>query len=438
MSDPSLARRTAAAMSRRRFLRVSAIATGAVPTAAALLEACTRSPEPAKPRPSQVVVGSGHATAPTTLPISEANPPIDSGLPIEKDATIRIYEWREYLSRKVLDGFATKYGARVEVSSFDNREKGLSAIQNGAVFDVFFPTVDQLAGLAAARLLQPLNPDYLPNARHLWPQFSAPIGPYYDAGLHYSVPYTVFSTGIGWRSDLVAGRDSPPALDDPYGIYWNPRYRGSVGLYDDYREVLATALLREGIADVNTGNASLLARAGSGVAQLRARVHATFDAEGAYEGLPRGEFAIHQAWSGDILSARRFGRSDALGTTNLLRYFWPTDGRGVIGADLIAIPANAPSPVLAHAFLNHLLDPKVALANFAWNGYQPPVDGTAPEAFSNRRSPLSGLVPPNLRSAILSPEDVQRALVLRPLTPTAQGLWLKEWQAMAPGASSSI
>src|SRR5439155_9059262 len=73
LSDPSLARRTAAVMSRRRFLRVSAIATGAVPTAAALLEACTRSPEPAKPRPSHVVVGSGHATAPTTLPISEAN-----------------------------------------------------------------------------------------------------------------------------------------------------------------------------------------------------------------------------------------------------------------------------------------------------------------------------------------------------------------------------
>src|SRR5207247_10017075 len=88
--------------------------------------------------------------------------------------------------------------------------------------------------------------------------------------------------------------------------------------------------------------------------------------EGAYEGLPDGRFALHQAWSGDILSALRWGRAQALGTAPFLRYFWPSDGAGVVGCDLVAVRAGAGSPVVGHAFLTHLLDAGVAGGNFAW------------------------------------------------------------------------
>ncbi len=55
--------------------------------------------------------------------------------------------------------------------------------------------------MVAADLLRPLNHDYIPNIDNLWPQFQ---NPWYDAGWRYSVPYTVYTTGIGWRTDMVS------------------------------------------------------------------------------------------------------------------------------------------------------------------------------------------------------------------------------------------
>jgi spermidine/putrescine-binding protein len=43
----------------------------------------------------------------------------------------------------------------------------------------------------------------------------------------------------------------------------------------------------------------------------------------------------------------------------------------VVGSDTISIPANAEHPVLAHAFLNFILDEKHAFDNFTWNGSAP-------------------------------------------------------------------
>ena len=45
---------------------------------------------------------------------------------------------------------------------------------------------------------------------------------------------------------------------------------------------------------------------------------------------------------------------------------------GAINNDLIAIPASAEHPVLAHAFLDWMMTFDNAMLNFSWNGYQPP------------------------------------------------------------------
>src|SRR3954471_23281447 len=387
--------RSPSAMDRRAFLRLSGLTAAGV-AGGSLLAACGRS------NTTHVRTGPQMASTPVTLPLSPDNSAIESGLPPERSATLKVLEWREYLSHSVVADFAKAHDVDLEITSFENRDKGASIIQNGGAFDIFFPTIDQLGSLVAGRLLQPLNHDYVPNVGRLWPQFAPPDGAFYDRGLRYSVPYTVFSTGIGWRSDLVAARDAPPELAGPYSVYWNPKYRGKVGLYDDYREAIATAILHNGSTELDTTDPSILNAAGSALHDLVDRVGAEFDTEGAYEGLPKGEFAIHQAWSGDILSAGRFGSAYTLGTDRDLRYCWPDDGRGIVGADLMAIPAKAPNPVLAHLFLNHMLDPASALRNFAWNGYQPPVEGVTRDALASRPPFGHRIVPPTLANALLS------------------------------------
>ena len=420
-------------ITRREFLRTAAAVAG--PAAAASLFAACATGRGARDRIP--VVRQDH---PIAWPVHDDNIPISSGLPVERGATLRVYEWRQYLSKDVLDSFARRYedaDITVETESFESREAALGRVsQPGAGFDVFFPTVDQIGGLVEARLLRPLNHDYLPNLRNLWPQFSPPAGPFYDQGLGYTIPYTVFATGIGWRTDMVARADGPDRLSNPYDAFWNPAYRRRVGLYDSYRKVIGMALLHDGVRDVNTRDAVELAEASSALEVLARDSRVALTTEGAYEGLPDGRFALHQAWSGDILSALRWGRAQALGTAPFLRYFWPSDGAGVVGCDLVAVCAGAESPVLAHAFLNHLLDAGVALRNFAWNGYQPPIADATPQALFAPRSPWRRTIPSNLRSAVLTPEDFARGRFLLGLDPAADAEWLRAWEGFRASSRS--
>lgn len=411
-------------ITRREFLRTAAVAGPAL--AGTLFAACAPGPS-ARGRLRLV-----RQDRPVAWPVHDDNLPIQGGLPVERGATLRIYEWRQYLSKDVLDSFVRRYRSAdvsVHAESFDSRDAAVAKLsQPGARFDVFFPTVDQIGGLVAARLLRPLNHDYLPNLRNLWAQFTPPLGPFYDQGLGYTVPYTVFATGIGWRTDMVARADGPDRLTNPYDALWNRAYRGKVGLYDDYRETIGMALLRDGVRDVNTPDAAALAEASGALEAMARAVHVKLTTEGAYEGLPAGEFAIHQAWSGDMLSALRWGRAEASGTERLLRYWWPNAGTGVVGCDLVAICADGENPVLAHAFLNHLLEAGVALRNFAWNGYQPPIADATPEAMFPPRSPWRRTIPSDLRGAVLTPEEFARGRFLLGLDPAADAKWLQAWE----------
>ncbi len=408
-------------ISRRTLLRAT-IGAATIPGAAALLSACGRGTAPSSERSPLA-----SPDRPVTLPVRPRSV-IASELPIERGATLRVYEWRKYLSPSVLDAFVQRYrryDVRYEVTSFENREESLAVVHRPtADFDVFFPTIDALAGLVAEDVLQPLNHDYLPNLANVWPQFRG-TGPFYDVGPRYSVPYTVFSSGVGWRADLVRTADAPDVASDPFGIFWNARYRGKVGIYDAYRDALGLALQHVGVGDVNAASPSSLSAAGDALIAMAGEVDVRATADGAYEGLPQGEFAVHQAWSGDALSARRFG-GDRRGAA-LLRYWWPTDGRGVVGCDLVAIPTRARNPVLAHAFLNHLLDVDVSLRNFSWNGYQPPITAATPDVLLGMRSGIGRVVPDRLRPALLSPEEFDRSQMLLPLPPILEARWVQQW-----------
>jgi len=393
-----------ARVTRRAFLRAAG--------AAATLAACRTTPRGAP-----------------TLPAHGDNLPIDPGAPIERGATLRVYQWRDYLAPAVIERFVRRHATHdvdVSVESFTSMPEAVARLRSpDGDFDVVFPTMEALAGLVKDGLLLPLTPDLLPNRRNLWRFFQD--GPFYDPEQRHSVPYTVYTTGIGWRRDLVAAADAPSALANPYDAFWNPRYRGAVGIYDDYREAIAMALLRRG-GDPNTGDAVNIEGAVDDLIELITAVEVEVSAEGAYEELQSGEYAVQQSWSGDLLSARRFGSSAH--DTGAIAFTWPRGG--IVGCDLTAICVRGRSPVLAHAFLNHLLVDDVALRNFAWNGYQPPV--AAAELGALLSSPWRGIVPDNLRATILAPEDLTTGRFLVPLRPEIDARWRVGWQRFLDAA----
>ncbi len=407
----------AARFERRRFL-----AGAAALAAGGLLAACRRS---GSTSPSSAPTRAN----PATLPMRE-DLLIRSGLPVERGATLRIYQWREYLYDDVLRSFARRHAASdvaIEVESFADMDEALARLRApGADFDVFFPTIDVLPRLVEGGLLRPLNHDALPHLRHLWPEFRASDGPFYDVGARYSVPYTVYSSGIAWRSDLVRAED----LQEPLELPWNPRYRGRTGFLDQYREALAFALLREGVTDVNTSDGSAVARAAAALGEA-VEAGARVSEEGAYEWLPEGHVVAHQAWSGDALTALTYEGRDPVETGRRLGYWWPMDGTGWVGCDLTAICAGGRNPVLAHAFVDHLLRPEVALDNFRWNGYQPPLGEITPELALLE---YPGLAQMAHHCAILTPDVFAASQMFHALDPRANATWLDAWQSVLAAA----
>ncbi len=404
---------------RRRFLRDAVLAGASLPVVGGLLAACARG-------------GAEESMAP--LPV-DADLVVPSDLPVERDATLRVYQWKEYLSSSVLDAFERSHRdarVRVEVESFLHIDEAVARLQQpGADFDVVFPTVAVVGGLASEGLLRPLNHDYIPNLVNLWPRFRD-AGAFYDPGARYTTPYTVYSSGIGWRSDMVDARDAPDAMNDPFDVFWNPRYRNLVGMHDQFLEALSLALLRDGVVDLHAATDADLAAAADALAEAVRRTALRFTDEGAEEGLPEGTFAVHQAWSGDVLTAPRYADANRRTISRALRYWSPAGSRKVVGVDLTAVAAGGKNPVLAHAFLNHLLAFDVAMDNFSWNGYQPPIQGVTREAFSDAAFPWRGAVPENLIETILTPDEFDAGQMLVGFGPTERARWLVQWKRVTP------
>jgi spermidine/putrescine transport system substrate-binding protein len=370
--------------SRRDFLRRS-LATGvALPSAAAILAACG----------DDGVGGTGGTTGggddqavrfgtpdnPVELQRWDDVPPIESGLEPEAGPLV-LYNWEQYIWKSVLKDFGKEYGVEVIVETFYNMEEAIAKIQTGQVtFDVFFPTTDVLPKMVAAKLAQPLNHDYLPNLANIWPDLQ---DPFYDMGSQYSVPYVVYHTGIGWRYDLLPLEvEEVQALANPYGIFWEHGVPGKTGIYDVSRDALALAMyyLEGPEADPNTGDQAKIDAAKQALTELDAELGLRVTIDGAYVGIPEGRYALHQAWSGDMLSAPWY-TADPKNENGLLRYYWPArDGHGgVWDNDTYCIPTDAKNPVLAHHFLNYMLDNDHAMKNFSWVGYQAPLVALDPD-----------------------------------------------------------
>ena len=167
------------------------------------------------------------------------------------------------------------------------------------------------------------------------------------------MPYTVYTTGIGYRNDLV---DDPAQLDNPYDIFWNADYAGQTHLLNGARDTIAAALLRMD-ADINTEDPAVLDQAkqmlldGVSIDELEVRPRRLQRA--------RHPFEVHMTWSGQVTYYQYYlpkGQHDRRSTATSWPPKTPPDLQGILTNDVFAIPKGAKNPVLAHSMIDLLLD----------------------------------------------------------------------------------
>jgi spermidine/putrescine transport system substrate-binding protein len=364
-------------------------------------------------------------TNPVKWPINPGNEAIASGLSPEKDAVLRLYNYADYLDPGIIKSFEEKYadtGVKVELSTFNDTLEALAKIRSGAVpFDVYFPSYDQIGKLVLANLVRPLQHSYIPNIANVYPEF---LNPFYDMEWQYTTPYTLYTTGIGWRTDRVS--EDIAARPNPYDVFWDPQYQEHIAVLDDYREVIGMTLLRNGGTDVNTGDDALLAAVRDALLQMNEKTQPRVTITG-YTDLPEGRLDLSQAWSGDLINAVSYLPEGT--DPSILRYWFPKDGAGVVNNDTMVSLKGGQNPVLSHLFINHVMDAKQAMNNFAFTGYQPPQVSITPEQLVS-----DGFIPPNLQEAIVLPGYFDSGYRLLELPPDTEAKYLAIWQQFKAGA----
>lgn len=404
---------------RRDFLQRAAVLGIAVPVLPSILAACAE-----RDGGETVDLAVGTPANPVQQPLFDDNMAIASGLDAE-EGPLKLYNWADYLSPDIIPVAEEALGVDIEITTFFNEEEALGKLSSGEVqFDVWFPTSQRVAVAVAAQLIQPVNHDYLPNLEaNVWPQLA---DPYYDKGSRYTVPYVTYTTGIAWRTDMADSADIE-GQPNPWDVFWNSKYAGQLGLYDSFTDTIAMALFRNGVTDPSQATEAELTAAGDALVELVDLVGVRYTIDGAYVGIPEGRFALHHAWSGDLVNSQYYWPED--GDYTVTRYLWPANSEGStahgpISSDTMAIPKNAERPVLAHQFLNFLLDENNSLENFGWVGYQPPQKTLTPDYLVDEE-----WVADFLRPALVTPEDFERdtAWVQGPLTPDVEALWSDQW-----------
>jgi spermidine/putrescine transport system substrate-binding protein len=181
-------------------------------------------------------------------------------------------------------------------------------------------------------------------------------------------------------------------------------------------------LLHNGVTDVNTEDPKEVNASKDALVNLVNTANLKFDTN-EYQHLADGSLWLHQAWSGDMASTPFYAPKGT--KASVFRYWWPEDGRGPINNDTFAVLKGAKNPVLAHLFLNHLLDTKQVFNNFNFTYYQQPINAMTPESLVS-----GGVIAPNLKSTIIRESQFKNGLVQGPLSQQGEVLWENAWAAV--------
>jgi spermidine/putrescine transport system substrate-binding protein len=183
--------------------------------------------------------------------------------------------------------------------------------------------------------------------------------------------------------------------------------------------------MKNGIFNLNTTDYKQIGLARQSLQDLTGLVNLKI-ANTDYSDVPAGETWISSAWSGDMAAAPSYLPKGV--SADVIGYWFPADGRGPVNNDTMVVLNGASNPVLAHLFLNYLLDLPNVLNNISWNGYMQPLTGVTPQVLVKQQ-----ILDPALTSTVVVPSTFKTGLFELQLPVDADALWQQAWLVVSNG-----
>lgn len=277
-----------------------------------------------------------------------------------QDRVLNVYNWSDYIDPYAVARFTRETGIRVRYDVYDSLETlegKLSAGRSG--YDIVVPTSEPtFARLVRAGALRPLDRAAIPNLANLDATLMRRVASIDPENRHGAV-YLWGTVGLGIRVDRVRAALGDVPLDS-LDILLKPENaarlaRCGIMVMDSPTDVLPSVLRWLG-RDPNSAVAEDLRAAEQALLAIRRNVRAIIASGSILDALATGEACVALTYSGDVIQAQARAREANRGVE--VGYVMPREG-AQLWFDMLAIPADAPNPEAAHAFINFLLQPDV-------------------------------------------------------------------------------
>lgn len=269
---------------------------------------------------------------------------------------VRVYNWSDYIDDSLLQKFEDETGIDLIYDVFDSNEVlETKLLAGGSGYDVVVPTGTFLQRQIQAGVFQPLDYAKLPNAANLWDVIKDRTAQY-DPGNAYSINYMWGTTGLGVNMAKVTEALGPDAPINSLDLVFKPENmeklaKCGVMFLDAPTEILPAALKYIG-EDPASVDPDVIAKTEPVLMAIQPYV-TKFHSSEYINALANGDICVAFGWSGDILQAR--DRAAEANNGVEITYTAPKEG-ALMWFDQMAIPADAPNPEAAHAFLNFIMD----------------------------------------------------------------------------------
>jgi putrescine transport system substrate-binding protein len=278
---------------------------------------------------------------------------------------LNLFIWSDYLGPNTLSDFESQTGIKVHVAYYDANETLETKLLAGSSgFDIVVPSASYFERQIKAGVYKTLDKSKLPNLQNMDAQLMSRVAQH-DPDNAHGIIYMWGTNGIGYNAKMIRAL-MPDAPLDSWRLILDPAVASKlakcgISILDSPAEMLRGVYSYLG-KDPNSQSADDLALAEATLLKIRPYIRNINSSE-YIEALANGDLCIAVGYNGDVMQARDRAHEANKGID--IDYVVPKEGT-ILWFDMMAIPADAPDPDSAYAFMNYIMTPQVSadISNF--------------------------------------------------------------------------
>lgn len=322
---------------------------------------------------------------------------------IQGCSTLNILNWGEYIDPTLLTNFEKQYQIKVTYDMMDSNEAFYTKLQADQSYDIVVPSDYMIERLIHEDLIQPLDPDQIPNLDGLVTNLQDLP---FNQDKIYGIPYLWGSWGLVYNKTTV---DQNAIEQLGYDIFTQPDMKNRAYMYDSIRNGFMVGLKALGYS-MNTTNEQEIQAAYDWLNQANQKNNFSFVTDEVIDAMLNEQKDVALMYSGD--AAYILSQNENLG------YVVPKQGTN-IWVDAMVMPKNAQCQQGAYAFMNYMYEYENALANSTFVGYTSPLQDVVDE-LTSQDGPYAN------NPAYLPPANRQNDEILHDL-PQAKEMMAELW-----------